>query len=639
MKRLRPPLFRIDRKYPLPEIRNPNLQSQGPGGGSDMRSTVVFWLLLLLVFFGYETFFNKPKPEAPAPAAKQSQSPQAAHPAPSTPAPATPRTRRSAAKAPALAPAPVITAASQTQITVENELYKIVLTNRGASIQHWILKQYKDSNGQPLDMVQPQASARFGLPLSFYTYDPALTTQLNNALYQVTASGPQSSPGGPVLAPATITFRYAANGFDVIKTIHFNSSYVIGVDTEVKRDGVPVRALVAWPAGLGDMEEFQPSFHGAIFTSAASQFAWSLGDKADYTRATKVSGDATFDEPYSYAAVADLYFAAAFLPYDIDNTTVVTLHHEVELPTNPGSSGSSKKTAQVIGMAMGDTTGVTRLRLFAGPKENDVLSSIHATGPDGKPTGQSLSPLIHFGWFSIIAKPLYLATRFLRRLLGPGRDNWGWAIVIVGIILNMVTLPSRLMMTKSSLKMMRIQPKVDAIKKRYANLKLNDPKRAEMNQEMMALYKTEGVNMYGSCLPMLIQMPLLYAIYEVLENAIELRQAHWLWIPDLSAPDPTYVLPALFILTMFWVQYISPSPGMDPAQRRMMAFVMPVIFGFTLFHFPSGLSLYWFVGNLINLGIQIGINHSSVGKEMHAIAARRAAKKAGAGARTVQGRR
>ncbi|MGH9605980.1 MAG: membrane protein insertase YidC, partial [Terracidiphilus sp.] len=151
-------------------------------------------------------------------------------------------------------------------------------------------------------------------------------------------------------------------------------------------------------------------------------------------------------------------------------------------------------------------------------------------------------------------------------------------------------------------------------------------------------YKTEGVNMYGGCLPMLIQMPLLYAIYEVLENAIELRQAHWLWLPDLSMPDPTYVLPILIIVTMFLVQYITPSPGMDPAQRRMMAFMMPVIFGFTMLHFPSGLALYWCTGNVINLGIQVGINQSSMGKEMHAIAARRAAKKAG-GPRVLQGRR
>jgi YidC/Oxa1 family membrane protein insertase len=118
-------------------------------------------------------------------------------------------------------------------------------------------------------------------------------------------------------------------------------------------------------------------------------------------------------------------------------------------------------------------------------------------------------------------------------------------------------------------------------------------------------------------------------VYEVLENAIELRQAHWLWLPDLSMPDPYYILPILIIITMFLVQYITPSPGMDPAQRRMMAFFMPVMFGFFMLHFPSGLALYWGMGNIINLIIQLWINQSKMGKEMHAMAARRAAKKAG----------
>ncbi len=621
----------------MPEIRNPNLQSQGPGGGGggDMRGTMVFWLFLLLVFFGYETFFNRPKP--PAPAAHQTQTSSAI---PAAPASAQPQASGSAAQSSAAKPpaaAPAITATTESETTVENELYKIVFTNRGGQVKHWILKKYFDSHGKPLDMVQEQIASHYGFPLSFYTYDPSLTSQLNNSLYQVSVSGSQPTASGAVIAPATLTFRYAQNGLSVTKTFSFSSNYVIDVKTEVTRNGQPVRALVAWPGGLGDMEEFRPGFHGAIFTSAASQFAWYLNGKADTTKAEKVSGDATLNEPYSYAAIEDLYFAAAFLPYTPDNTSVVTLHHEIQLLGNPSDASSKKKPAQVIGLAMGDSTGVTHLRLFAGPKETSVLNSIHAIGSDGQQNGTSLSPLLHFGWFSIIAKPLYLAVRWLRGMLGPGINNWGWAIVIVGIILNLVTLPSRLMMTKSSLKMMRIQPKVDAIKNRFKNLKATDPKRAEMNQEMMALYKAEGVNMYGSCLPMLIQLPLLYAIYEVLENAIELRQAHWLWIPDLSGPDPTYVLPGLFILTMFLVQYISPSPGMDPAQRRMMAFVMPVIFGFTLFHFPSGLALYWFVGNIINLIIQVAINRSSIGKEMHAIAARRAAKKSGL--KTIQGRR
>jgi YidC/Oxa1 family membrane protein insertase len=177
--------------------------------------------------------------------------------------------------------------------------------------------------------------------------------------------------------------------------------------------------------------------------------------------------------------------------------------------------------------------------------------------------------------------------------------------------------------------MMRIQPKVDAIKKRYAQYKVNDPKRAEMNTEMMALYKQEGVNMYGGCLPMLVQMPLFFAYYRVLQNAVELRQAHWLWLPDLSQPDPTHILPILIILTMFLTQYITPSPGMDPAQRRMMAFMMPVFFGFMLWHYASGLALYWGASNIIYLAMQITINQSHIGKEMHEIAARRAAKRIG----------
>ena len=618
----------------MPEFQNPNLQSQGPGGGSgsDMRATMSFMLLAILLFFGYEYFFAKPKTTPPAPAV-QTQSRQS-QPVQQPAAPVAGSAAASKTAQPAAAPSqPMITAASETQTTVENELYKIVLSNRGAQIEHWYLKKYNNNDGKPLDMVQPETAKRFGFPLSFFTYDAGLTKQLNGALYQVTVTGTQPAANGALLAPASITFHYAANGIDAVKTVHFNSSYVISVDAEVTRDGSPVRALISWPAGLGDMSEFvqsQSSLARTItFASAASKFVWSLNGKEDSIVAKKVSGGATLTAPYSYAAVTDLYFAAAFLPTNVDDTTVVTLHHAVTLPAAPGQSNSKPKEADAIGLAMGSTTGITNLRLFAGPKETDILSSIHAMGPNGKEDGPSLGPLIQFGWFTIIAKPLYIAVRWLRDILGPGINNWGWAIVIVGVLLNLLMVPSRLMMMKSSLKMMRIQPKVDAIKRKYANLKLNDPKRTEMNTEMMQLYKTEHVSLYGGCLPMLVQMPLLYAIYEVLENAIELRQAHWYWLPDLSAPDPLYILPILIIVSMFLVQYITPSPGMDPAQRRMMAFFMPVIFGFMMLHFPSGLALYWAVGNVINLAIQIWINQSGMGKEMHAIAARRAAKKKG----------
>ncbi len=620
----------------MPEYQNPNLQAQGGGpgggggGGGDMRSLLIFGFLAVAIYLGFQ-FFQKPKPTTPA---TQTQTQSAPISAPSGGVDAVPASSPSAAGAQSAGGAAAgITATSETETTVENSNYKIVFTNRGAEVKHWILKHYNESTGKPLDMVQAQASARYGYPLSLFTYDQGLTAQVNQALYQASATG-------NLTAPNSLTFHYSQGGVDVVKNFHFDNSYVVGVETEVKRNGAPVRALVQWPAGLGDMEEFQGRSGGVPGLSRTpSMIAWSINGKPDTQSAGKVSNQGTTEGEYDYAATADLYFAAAFLPEAPSRATVVTLHNAIDLPSDPSNPGSQKKPADVLGVAVGDTSGDTRLRLYAGPKQMDVLSTIHATGADGKPSGTSLEGLIQFGtWLGIIAKPLFLALRFLYE---HGVPNWGWAIIIITVLFNTILLPTRIMMMRSSLKMMRIQPKVEALKRKYAHLKVNDPKRTEMNTEMMALYKTEGVNMYGGCLPMLLQMPLFFAYFRVLQNTVELRQAHWGWLTDLSAPDPLHILPAIIIVSMFLTQFITPSPGMDPNQRRMMAIMMPVIFGFTLWHYASGLALYWCTGNLINLAIQLSINQSSIGKEMHAIAAKRAAKKGGAisNPRTIQGRR
>ena len=620
----------------MAEIRNPNIQTPGTpggsgGGGGDMRSTIGFAVLLLVVLLGYQYFF-KPKPATETPATQtQSQTQQ----------PAVAQAGAVQASQPGAANGtvtPTVAASLETQTTVENEQYKIVFTNRGAQVKQWILKKYKDTSGKPLDMVQQQAAAEFGFPLSLYTYEPALTSQVNQALYQVTVDGAQPSATGVVLAPTTVTFHYAGNGVDVLKTFRFDASYAISAEAQVLRNGASVRSLLQWPAGLGDMEEFLPSSTTRAQVPTPSFFSWSIDGKQDYEAAAKVSGNATLDQPYAYAAITDLYFAAAFLPEDPAHTTIVTLHNAIEIPGDLSNPNSQKKPANVLGVAVGDTSGYTKVRLFAGPKAMDVLASIHATAADGKPSGQSLQPLIQFGWMTILATPLYWVLRYLNE---HGVPNWGWDIIIVTVVFNLQMLPTRLMMMKSSLKMMRIQPKVDALKKKYAHLKVSDPKRAEMNTEMMELYKQENVNMYGGCLPLLIQMPLFFAYYRVLANVIELRQAHWYWLHDLSVPDPHYILPGIILVSMFLVQFITPSPGMDPNQRRMMAIMMPVIFGFSMSHFASGLALYWCTGNLINLAIQLAINKSKMGLEMHEIAAKRQARKLGGGGgpKTIQGKR
>ena len=617
----------------MPEVKNPNLQSGGAGGGggNSTSSTVLMWLVLLVGFLAYETFYNKPKPAPAPPVQTQQAAPQA------TPAAAQPQPASAATVAAAPATAGAVSAQAETVTTVENDLYRIEFSNRGAQVKHWILKKYNTTDGKPLDLIQPQA-ARFGLPLSYFTYDAGLTQQLNTALYQVTVEGGQTL--GVVHAPATLLFHYAGGGVDAVKSIHFDASYVLDISTTVSRNGAPVRALVEWPAGLGDMEEFLPdsTTRAQVRTSAASQLITSINGKEDTTAARKVSGNATFESPFAFAGIIDLYFAAAFLPTNPERATIVTLHNTIDLPSNLSDPTSSKSPADLIGLAAGDTSGETHVRLYAGPKSTEVLNTVHAIGSTGRADGPSLSPLIQYGMWSFIAKPLYYALKVIRDAMGPGAYNWGWAIIVVTVIFNLAMMPTRFMMMRSSLKMMRIQPKVEAIKKRYANLKMNDPKRTEMNQEMMALYKTEGVNMYGSCLPMLVQMPLFLAYYRVLGSAIELRQAQWFWLHDLSMPDPLYILPILIIVSMLTVQLITPSPGMDPSQRRMMAIMMPAIFGFSMLHFASGLALYWGTGNVINLALQMGINRSHWGREMHAIAAKRAIKKAG-GPKIVQGKR
>lgn len=230
---------------------------------------------------------------------------------------------------------------------------------------------------------------------------------------------------------------------------------------------------------------------------------------------------------------------------------------------------------------------------------------------------------------AFIAKPLFILLSWIHTHV---ISNRGWAIILRTVIINLVTLPTRVTMMKSSIKMQRIQPQVEAIKKKHKKhkkYKLNDQRGQEMQQEISALQKKEGVNILGGCLPMLIQWPLLVAFYSMLSNVIELRQAHWLWLPDLSAPDPYHILPILFVLSMFLAQFLTPSTGVDRAQQRALPFVTSGVFGLMAWNYGSGLSLYWACGNIIGIIQQIAMNQTSLGRGIHENAARRAAEHGG----------
>jgi YidC/Oxa1 family membrane protein insertase len=207
----------------------------------------------------------------------------------------------------------------------------------------------------------------------------------------------------------------------------------------------------------------------------------------------------------------------------------------------------------------------------------------------------------NFGWLAFIAKPLYLALRFL---YSHGVGNWGWAIIVLTVMFNLLTVWPRVLSTKSSLKMMRIQPKVGAIKKRYAHLALSDPRRADMNVETMALYKAEGGKHVRRVPAVGLAMPLLFGYMRVLRSAPELHYAHWYWLKDLSSPDPLHILPLLIIASMVLTQFVTPAPTMTSSQRWMLGLLMPAAMGFSLWHYASGLSLYWITGNIVSLAIQ-----------------------------------
>ena len=606
----------------MAEFKNPNQQ-----GGGDNRSLVVMMLVLVTVFFGLQYFKTKNNPQTASPHAVAGT---AAPSASGTPAPAA--AERGAGTAPA-APAAaagrhaaaMVAAATESTTTIENELYRITFSNRGGAVTSWILKKTnactcQDSSGKPLNLVHTQAAQKFGYPLSLYTYDGALTAELNQALYVPSATG-------SLAAPASLTFTYSDGSTQVKKTFSFDETYVLHADVQVTRNGAPVRALISWPGGFGDQDTAQ-AYGGAQFDNFRD-------GKDQHLAAKKVSGGDTLNGPFDWAGVSDPFFAAVFLPERPEAASVVTLRNQLDVAktihrSGIGSSSKGSIEVPILGAALGDTSGHTVTRIYVGPKAISVLKAVHAADPK-----VTLEPLLEFGFWGLIGKYLFLSLQFIHAHVV---SNWGWAIVVLTILINVLMLPFRIKTMQNGLKMQRIQPEMNVIKERYKKYKATDPKKNEMNAEIMKLQKDNGVNMFGGCIPTLITLPLLYAFFTMLPRVVELRQAHWLWLPDLQAPDPWHILPIMMVISQFLVQFYTPSPGVDPQQQKMMAFMMPAISGYFTWNYGSGLALYWAVGNLISIVQQAVMNRTSLGREMREVAAKRARRKAGTGA-VIQGKR
>ena len=518
----------------------------------------------------------------------------------------------------AAAAVPAKQAAAEAEVVVENDIYRITFTNRGAQVKSWVLKKYKDEKGNPLDLVSAAGAQKTGLPLSLWTYDEALRQKLNSVLYV-------ASPPGSVGVPGKLVMEYADAETVVRKSFTFDHSYVVQVEATVTQSGNPVEAYPAWPSGFGDQTNAS--------TYATSRLVYRTMDDVHRQPASEhhfwgsnhwVIGGGTIPGPFYWAGLADQYFGVIFMPAETKSATMVTLHDEIEIARD-ANKPEEKDHVHVLGVAVGNTGGTSRVNLFVGPKALDVLDSVRSFGRDGAPRqGPDLEGIVDFGFFGIFAKWLFQWLNWTHDHLAA---NWGWAIVLLTFIINVALLPLRVSSMKNALKMQKIQPQMKSIQDKYSKYGVRDPRRAEMQKEIMALQKQEGVNMFGGCLPMLLQLPFLWAFYSMLANTIELRHAGWLWIHDLSAADPWHILPIATILTMLWLQQMTPQMGMDPAQRRMMNVMMPIMFGAFTWTVGAGLALYWSVSNVINGIQQYFMNRTSLGREIREIQEKRARKR------------
>ena len=470
-----------------------------------------------------------------------------------------------------------IQAGNEETVTIDTDRYTVVFSNRGGVVRSWILKDYKDRKGKPLDLVNPAALGKAPDPFSLACKTDPPPVNANAALYKI-----DRADGG-----MSVMFEYSDGRSDVKKLFKFlKSSYLVEVNTQVNQNGVPVPHSIAWRGGFGDE---------TVINAANDQHAvyYDLSNSKLYENEAKKAKDGPISATgrYSFAGLEDKYFAGVFLPRG---------HSTAEITTNadnvPSGSGSDELH---VGAAVGGE-GVNDFSFFVGPKDTDLLKKV-----DPK-----LEQLIDWGWFEVLAKPLFLVLNWTADHLLD--HNWGWAIILVTVAINLLLFPLRISSMRSAKKMQRLQPQIKAINDKYKGISMRDPKKTDQNQEIMDLYKREGVNPMGGCLPMVVQLPFLYAFYKVLAVSIEMRGAGWLWVHDLSQPETLAIriLPILLIVTQFISQKMTPStPGADPSQQKMMM-IMPLVFGYIFYFLSSGLVLYYLTGNVVGIALQMLMNRS-----------------------------
>ena len=547
----------------------------------ETKRLVIAFALSAAVLIGWTFVF--PPPKSPQPAARP-----VARAAPSAVPSAAGALGTSAASAPvgapvaALSPAaprePVtpVSAGAEETVEVRSPLYTARLSNEGGVLKSFVLTQHRDGAGKALDLVRQGAP----FPGATLALDPAdaFLARAAKARFAV-----ERESGNGV---TTVRFRYReASGDGVQRVYVFRDSYVVAVKAEREGAAGPVGLVLGPGLGNPSAEELASRYTkpGATITLSASA---SVDRKAkDGLKEAEAKGAGLVA-----AGLEDNYFLTAFLP---SGSAAVTLR-PVTLAAGP--VGPDGKPAAPVGESevVLSAPGAVTTDVFFGPKELDVLDK----------TRPGMDRLIDYGWYAIVVKPLLWGLKAIHKVV----RNWGVAILLITVVIKVLLYPLTHKQLVSMKKMSVLQPKVETIRAKWSGKVKQDPQaRVKMNEEMMALYKQEGVNPAGGCLPLLLQMPILIAFYNLLAHSIELRHAPFmLWITDLSAKDPYYVTPILMTATMWIQQQMTPTGG-DPMMRKVQN-IMPLVMGFLFKDVPSGLVLYWLMQNVLTIGQQMLLN-------------------------------
>lgn len=577
----------------------------------EQRRLLLALVLSAVILFGWSYLFPPtPQTDGTQPAPESSPTPaQAAQPNPA----------ENVAPAP---PAP--DNVPRRTVTVSTPLYEVKLDSQGAVAKSWVILRNKDEDGeskplysisstretrQPLELVSPEGLKRGQAPLRLVTGRPDLDSVLSSRNYHISGvEGDVPEPRLEVRPGEQKTLEFAVNdpstGLEVLKRLSFDADrYVVKIENKLSQGGQPVQnaRMVIGPS-IGD--QGVPYY---TFYSVAPEGVAFVGDDSERFYASTIDGNKQspgiqgVNGQIHWAAVGDTYFSMALiLPQPLSGLEYRTEKYEHQ-------SGDTKEERFLISGLIPVPADGTPAFLFTGPKDHDQLERTSADisrNLAGRPV--DLGSLIDYGWTGPMTKPLAApilwSIKHLNRLTG----SYGVAIILFTIIIYMLFFPLKWRSSKSMKKAQKLAPRMKELQEKIKGLKQNDPRLKELQMEQLRLMK-EG-NPLGGCLPLLIQMPFLIALYIAITISIDFRQSSFMWIQDLSAADPYHLLPILMAASMLVLQLITPAPSADPLQRKMMAIIMPLMMLWFLWSAPAGLLVYWLVGNLVGFGQQVVIN-------------------------------